>query len=185
MSVVRPIHTPPILICFHGFLDAIWSGAVVHYQETLDGDCGCPEDPLERGSLHNRTYHSPLKYSKIFGVVPALAHAVARLVAAGEGDAVLRAVEERVVDADVVGAALHAGLVPLDLARLAVGVHEAGVASGMVLGARAAAPEAREAEALLDLARAGGARRGVGAGHVAEAAGAPRARRGESVVYWY
>jgi len=115
--------------------------------------------------------------SKVFGAVPPLADAVARVVAACGREAVFGAVQQRVVDADVVGAALHARLLEVEHARLPVRADEARVVPGAVLGARAAAPEARLAVALLHCARPGGARRGVGAGHVAHAAGAPRARR--------
>jgi len=90
---------------------------------------------------------------------------------------VVRAVQQRVVDADVVGAALHARLLELDHTRLPGRVDEASVVAGAVMHARAAAPEAPIAEALFDAPHAGGARRGVGAGHVAQAARAPRDRR--------
>ncbi len=85
--------------------------------------------------------------------------------------------QQRVVDADVVGAALHARLLEVEHARLPARVDEASVVPGAVLRLRAAVTEALLAEAFCDDARPGGARRGVGAGHVAQAAGAPHARR--------
>jgi hypothetical protein len=56
--------------------------------------------------------------SKVFGAVPPLADAVARVVAACGREAVFGAVQQRVVDADVVGAALHARLLEVEHARL-------------------------------------------------------------------
>jgi len=86
------------------------------------------------------------------------------------------AVQERVVDADVVGAALHARLLETDHARFSRHVHEACVDGCTVLGARAPAPEVLLEEALLHIARAGRARRVVDVGlqgHVAKASRAP------------
>ena len=96
--------------------------------------------------------------SKVFRAVSPLADAVARVVAAYWRKAVFRAVQQRVVDADVVGAPLHARLLEVEHARLPVRADEARVVPGAVLGARAASSEARLAEALFDGARPGSRR---------------------------
>ena len=85
----------------------------------------------------------------IFCLVSSITCTITHIAAAGQGDAVFRAVHQRVVDAEVVGSANQTGQVPLNF------TWRAGAVLPGVSGARAISPEAWQAEAFLNCARAG------------------------------